>query len=960
MVNDGLRLLDLTTSDGELTSGLVPVGETCDKLNIDEKAAIDYAAINFKSIKYIFFRRFTKERSSQILAYIVDNSDGKLDQQSLADLHEDVWFQGLAPLLYVISKNKVDIFACAREPDFWKGGIEKRIYNPEKTIDLLKTSVEINNDLQRFSALRLADGTFWEDEQNENLLKYSESSHQMLIQAIVETDKQIGGENQPILRRLLLLTVLIKYLEDRKVFKEHFFEEIQSEAKDFFDILRCGDPQKLFTLLEKLETKFNGDIFALPQEAKQVLNSDVLLRFANLVEAQTITYQRSFWKQFSFRHIPIEVISNLYQHFIKGKHGAFYTPPLLVALLLDFAMPYAKMTGNERVIDPACGSGIFLVGAFRRLVNHWRSQNSWEKPDVTVLKNILDRSIYGVDLDKDAIDLTSFSLSLAICDALQPEVIWDKLRFDKLKGSHLLEDDFFSVFLSKDDAKSFISEGFDIVVGNPPFESELTQSGCKIVEKARKLDKEFKLPDNNSAYLFLYCSFYLIKGNGRICLIQPAGFLYNRNTEEFRKLCLRQHSVDTIFDFVSIRGLFDSSDVKIIAVLAENQVPNKDNLISHLTFRRTISIKEKLCFELDYYDFHQVEQQQAENQSFVWRCDLLGDARLSEISKRLQNLPTIAQLIKQKGWEYGEGFIVGEKIEETINDKKKIWRTPAPFLTKQPMLPLKAFTDRGIDESKIITNEETLFHTAYTEERYKSPIILFRKIETLPIALWEKNFIGYNHSIVGIHAPETKSQELLELFDEINKNYYIYRFLIILNSTAIAGHSTSILKKDIDSLPSTKVMSELTFSTWENVLIEDVVKYMTEYIREGQNSILLRRTAKRSDFASYSEIFLDLVQNIYKNIKVADPFCFDGLACQPFYFGEKPDLSTLKGLSEIDLRKIIYRDDLYRRLRTVRLLRFYSENVLLIIKPDRLRYWIRSTAIRDANDSIIDLYGQGF
>src|SRR5207248_7486599 len=102
-----------------------------------------------------------------------------------------------------------------------------------------------------------------------------------------------------------------------------------------------------------------------------------LRRFATLVEANVLGSQRHFWELFSFKHIPVEVISRLYQRFVTG-HVAVYTPPFLAALLLDQVMPYDRMTGKEKVLDPACGSGIFLVGAFKRLVIHWRSLHNWE------------------------------------------------------------------------------------------------------------------------------------------------------------------------------------------------------------------------------------------------------------------------------------------------------------------------------------------------------------------------------------------------------------------------------------------------------------------------------------------------------------------------------------------------------------------------------------------------------
>ena len=103
-----------------------------------------------------------------------------------------------------------------------------------------------------------------------------------------------------------------------------------------------------------------------------------------------------------------------------------------------------------------------------------------------------------------------------------------------------------------------------------------------------------------------------------------------------------------------------------------------------------------------------------------------------------------------------------------------------------------------------------------------------------------------------------------------------------------------------------------------------------------------------------------MLGSIYKNLKASDPIFLDGLICQPFYFGDKPELDWLDENAEEVLEKLIYFNDRYERLRTIRVVRFYDKNVFIIIKPDRLRYWIRSTAIWDADETLTDLYNQGY
>jgi len=960
MANIALQSVDFIRADGKLAAGLVRVHKRSGAratLNIDEQAAL-IDAESFERIDFVYFRRFSDGRSSQVAAYVVDNSDEGLDEGVLARLHQQVWLQGKAPLLYVGWPSRVDVLACVREPDFWNKETESCRYNPAEKLDILGTAGEISREIQKFSAWRLADGTFWEDPHNAKLAKQDEAAHQSLIQAVVDADEALDGKKNPTLRRLLLLMVLIKYLEDRGVFPIGWFGGFQKGAKNFFDVLKEGSPKEVYRLLRNLERRFNGDIFDLSRLEEQKLTRENLDTFAGLVEARTLERQRYLWGQFSFEHLPVEIISHLYERFVEDGHGAVYTPPFLAALLLDHAMPYDKLNGKERVLDPACGSGVFLVGAFRRLVNFWRSRNSWKRPKVERLKKILGQSIYGIDLDRNAIDLAAFSLSLAICDALKPEVIWKDLKFTPLGDSNLFESDFFRVILDDRQGDSTaLDKHFDIVIGNPPFESKLTKAGKEIDETAQQQDNgRGKCPDKQAAYLFLEQALSVLRSDGgRICLIQPSQLLYTRDPRAFCVHVCKQYRIDSVLDFTSIRNLYEA-DTKTVAVLACVGKPGKNHRINHWTFRRTASVKERICFELDHYDRHRILQREAEDNPFVWRANLLGGGRLVGMSQYLRNMRTMAEYlqknIEEKKWDYGEGFIAAKTGR----------REPASFLTGKPFLPTRAFTVSGVDETQISTVTETHFRSAYTEDRYSAPLILIKENDSIPLAFRNRGFLAYRNEIVGIHAPSSSSdaQELRELYDFLCEQHDLLRFTVTLHgSRSFVSKSTAILKRDIDQLPFPEEIDLLELSFWEEAIQSDVLEYMADYVRLGQNSDLLHREADKSDLDTYSQMFCQMLGSVYDNLSAGDPVFLNGLICQPFYFGERPKLSWLNAGAEGELEELVYYKN-HEYLRTVRVLRLYTENVMLIVKPDRLRYWIRSTAIRDADETLVDLSKQGY
>jgi hypothetical protein len=213
---------------------------------------------------------------------------------------------------------------------------------------------------------------------------------------------------------------------------------------------------------------------------------------------------------------------------------------------------------------------------------------------------------------------------------------------------------------------------------------------------------------------------------------------------------------------------------------------------------------------------------------------------------------------------------------------------------------------------------------------------------------------------VGVHSPSHQTSELREFYNTLRRYHEFYRFFCTLNGTSLVGKATALLKDDIDNLPYPEDLNELSFSFVEKALCEDILKYMTEYIRLGQNSKLLATPADTDSLNAYSEMFIHMLRSVYDNLRASDPIFLNGLTCQPFYFGERPDFSWLSEQPENALRRFIYDDKNHVHLRTIRILRLYSENFLLLVKPDRLRYWIRSTAVRDADETIIDLREQGY
>ena len=931
-----LSLLKFTPESN--VDGLVRVSEILpDDIPLAEKRIIHETLKISENIDFVFFRRFIKEdvRTSQAVAYIVDNCSRKLHNETLASLHRTLWLNGTVPLLYVDNEEKVDIFSCSAKPVSEKASD----WNYQPLDKILLIANEINEKINQYSASRLADGSFWEDEQNNKFMDSKNSAHNVLLEKIKRADKEIDGEINPIARRLLLITLLIKYLEDRGVFKmeKHFFSKYVEKANSFLDVLKNGTVENLNDLLKNLEGKFNGDIFVLNGYGNEQITVEILRKIARIVRADTDNQgQLYFWDIYNFEHIPVEVISHIYQYFTKKKQGAVFTPVLLVNLMLDQVMPLDNIEGNEIIFDPTCGSGIFLVSAFRRLIyiNRYKDAD-WLNPQNIV--NLLMNTIFGVEWSEEAANITSFSLALAVCDALQPNIIWRDLRFEKVIDHNIFIGDF--GVKGKDALKASESEdGFDIILGNPPFMEELTSEINKDIIKNNR-----KIPGKQLAYYILEtCIEKYLSEFGKICMIQPYGFLYNANVATWRCDFFKKFTVEKLFDFISINELFYDANTKAIAIQAKKLKPVEDNKINHLTFRRTISIKEKICFELDYYDYNKVLQKEAINEKYSWKANLLGGGRLVQLSKRLSELSTIKKYINDKGWINQEGYIVGN--QENDGD----------FLFDQLLLLPVALTKEGIDDKFLGRVQLTKFERPREKNIYESPLMVIEEREALNSGFWNNGFLAYTGEFIGIKVQPNERIELENFYTWFkNDNKILCSCLHLFGGRMLAARSTATQKEDIMNLPYPD-SGDFNLVPWERELLNDVSDYMAEYVRKGQNSKLLIKKASEQDLQNYSETFLRLMNKLYPNMKKFKELVDNDFRLVAFSFKEIND--ALPELNNSDCLKnlsSLIRKEQSDNLRTQRVIQIYTGDTLMIIKPNKLRYWIRSAAIRDVDDVMV-------
>ena len=941
-------LIDLNRDQRSPVDGLVQVEDYDPFERPPEEVVVMEHARTYKAHS-VFFQAERDGRAPTPQAFVYVSKDGQ-DDEEFADLHKRLWSWGGVPLLYRNVPGQIQLFRCAHGPDFVRAD-GTQVCCPFKT---LETGSRIAAVESWWDARQIRNGTLWDDPSVcRQMLSARVGAHRKLVEVIrslyvLLNDKKLLSEH--LRQRLLVLSILIAYLEERRVLQANFFGQFLAGASRFFQVLRDGDA--LVRMLEQLESRFNGNVFALTAEESNTLrNSTDIELFAQLVEGfREPNGQMTFWRLYSFKDLPIELLSHIYQLFVDDCETSVYTPPKLVGLMIGEALSWERLdrlaANNEVILDPACGSGIFLVQAYKRLVLHWRSKNEWTSPSVNELKAILDR-VHGIDLEQAAVELADFSLCLALCDALQPEEIRSSVGlFPRLVGNSIHQGCFFDAR-----ERSLIDQTVGVVLGNPPFKSGLTTPAAE--RSYRKYLREHGLlADKQLAYLFLHEAMMQLVRGGVLCMIQPAGFLYNRNAETFRLHFFARWDVREVLDFVSVRGLFKkaNADPKVVVVLAASGGPESDSKVLHAVFRRNGRATAEQGFDIDYYDLHWVTMASLSEERNVWRANLLGGGRFLDFLKRLREYPTLGEYARNRSWHTGEGFIAAKK-----GDAKS-----AEHLIGRPLLPTKALSSKGIETSALSIVPNRPIRHPKTERHFEPPLLLVKEHQDLYRDVWTKHYLTYKHEIFGFAAPSSDTQVLHDVKEWISDNELALKAYVAGISIRLFNQrATSISAADILALPY-PTNGSLNLSDNEKMLMEDVVVFIRDFVRRGSDSALMRPCDSEA-LRLFADVFVLQLSTVYPDVppRPLEPYHWPGIICQPFAFGGGE--IDWAGADQLRHRlESLLQNGNESSLAVTRIARIYDRNFVFLLKPDRFRFWLRSIALRDADDVRADLRSQGF
>ena len=381
--------------------------------------------------------------------------------------------------------------------------------------------------------------------------------------------------------------------------------------------------------------------------------------------------QMCLWPQYAFDVIPLEFISSIYETFVTehaSKDGVYYTPSYLVDFVLDCVLPWGGTDWNLKIIDPACGSGIFLVKAFQRLIHRWKLSNPDEPVRAETLRRLLERNIFGVDKDPHAVRVACFSLYLAMCDEIEPRHYWTQVTFPPMRQRRLVCSDFFNEeqegFNTNNDARSY-----DLVIGNAPFGAGVITDRANIW--ATSDDRNWSIPNNDVGGLFLAKGAQLCSDSGKVALIQSANsLLFNiGKASHFRKELFTAHRVERIYNLSALRfQVFKGKKhtqktpvAPVCVVILTRTKSTPDDSITYVSPKHFRPLVDDCAIEIEPHDQRVLTVKDAIEDPSIWSKLMWGNARDLQLIRKLESFPSLKKLEGSHAVKSRQGLNFGDR-----------------------------------------------------------------------------------------------------------------------------------------------------------------------------------------------------------------------------------------------------------------------------------------------------------
>jgi hypothetical protein len=506
---------------------------------------------------------------------------------------------------------------------------------------------------------------------------------------------------------------------------------------------QCFDTKKrALRTFRWLDTTFNGGL--LPFERReQEFPADVFTSvLANIAYGATAKGQMRLptdWQEVNFAYVPVGLLSEVYETFAHSLDPAkaartsiYYTPSHLVDFVVAQALEQLPKNVKPRVLDPAAGAGVFLVTAFRQLVERdWR--NKHHRPKRRRIREILNTQLAGFDIDVRALRLAELALYLTALEIDPEPKPLAELKFDRLRDKVLFDvSEVAEGSLGPIDAR--FRNKFDLMIGNPPWTAKSKGGEQKKVwvEHSLAIVRErlgeprasrFDLPDTNMDLPFLWRAMEWTKEGGRIAVMTHARWLFgiSDRATQARNDLLEATRVTGILNGSALRltNVWPNVNAPWCVVFATNEPPRPFEDAAFQFISPGLDVKNDAAqarVRIDWLDASAVLTSEAVEVPWTLKTRFRGNRLAARaLDSMRQRGDLLGKYLGRLGTEFKNGYQVGGK-EGTQAD--------ASHLKKMPNLKGSGRLGFVVDAGKLPKFSRATLLRPRDRSIYKAPLLL--------------------------------------------------------------------------------------------------------------------------------------------------------------------------------------------------------------------------------------------
>ena len=698
-------------------------------------------------------------------------------------------------------------------------------------LQVLQRTAQVAESLREFQRNSVESGSIFDDNRLGNIDRRADKQ---LINDVDIIARRLRESNLSpgLAHGLIERVILIRYLEDRNVITREYLLDIARRHQDWGSLnldveeppifganslfARCLRSKTLtYDIFQRLAQEFNGDLFLVDDNEIEEVTEEHLDLIFRMLTGDTYAFDgKLFLWAYDFSVVPISLISSMYEHFYHAtqtadgdddSRGTHYTPPELVEYVLSKVLTPQVLDREPRILDPACGSGTFLVEAFKTIVRH-DTIKFGRLPSPKRLQEHLLTRIAGVDLNHEAIRLSAFSLYLAYLNYQTPQDIRKNRPLPRLiyhqeetVYAPLVVNDFFAPTASEldeslfDDASSPLlslpwpSMAFDVVVGNPPWTSPAR--GTTDLAESWAKERCYPFGDRSPSQLFLWRTLDMLKPDGVAAMLVAATVIYNSKSNGFRKAWLDEVAIDEVVNFTQVRRVFFAQSVAPFCLINYRKASEAEQPrhFVYLAVRPSQPLRATRAMVYGHVDRRLVRQEAVRQRDYLWKVYAWGSHHDEALMTRLDQEAQLRHVLAEIDFKGGYGYQLG-------SDK------PNPILRRVPSL--RSFEPWGpVDPSWLEPPPEGVKRQP-DERLYVGMRLLIRrgvKVGFGPYVRLEDSPLTYRHHIYGIPLTGIAPWQAKVLFGTILSSLGRYRLFMTSGSWAV-WHD-SIVSRDLLRLP---------------------------------------------------------------------------------------------------------------------------------------------------------------